>query len=118
MIQSGAKLDAVDEDGNTPIHAAMFFAASPYSKESSGVLMLIKCGASLKIRNKDGSTLLECALKGNLFNSKVKMPNLKVLLYNEKMWILNSHECSSYKITEIHQYELVDDFFLLPFPEI
>ena len=81
LIQMGAKLDAKDNRGDTPIHTA----TNPWN-DSSKVLMLLRYGASLKIRNQDGLTPLECVLKGgSIFNFNVRMPHFKVISYNEMM---------------------------------
>ena len=83
LIQMGAKLDAKDNRGDTPIHTA----TNPWN-DSSKVLMLMRYGASLKIRNQDGLTPLECVLKGgSIFSFNVRMPHFKVILYNEMMWM-------------------------------
>ena len=81
LIQMGAKLDAKDNRGDTPIHTA-----TNLWNDSSKVLMLMRYGASLKIRNQDGLTPLECVLKGgSIFSSEVRMPHFKVISYNEMM---------------------------------
>ena len=81
LIQMGAKLDAKDNRGDTPIHTA-----TNLRNDSSKVLMLMRYGASLKIRNQDGLTPLECVLKGgSIFSFNVRMPHFKVILYNEMM---------------------------------
>ena len=78
LIQMGAKLDAKDNRGDTPIHNLW--------NDSSKVLMLMRYGASLKIRNQDGLTPLECVLKGgSIFSFDVRMPHFKVISYNEMM---------------------------------
>ena len=57
LIQKGAKLDAKDNIGQTPIHLAVL------EMRLSRIEMLARYGSSLKIRNLDGFTPLECALK-------------------------------------------------------
>ena len=68
LIQMGARLDIKDGDGQAPIHLAVL------KRRPSMVAMLVKNGVSLKIRNQDGLTPLECALKHSL-------RCIKVLLY-------------------------------------
>ena len=76
----GAKLDAKDNNGDTPFHNLW--------NDSSKVLMLMRYGASLKIRNQDGLTPLECVLKvDSTFSFDVRMPHFKVISYNEMMWM-------------------------------
>ena len=68
LIQMGARLDIKDGDGQAPIHLAVL------KRRPSIVEILAKNGVSLKIRNQDGLTPLECALKHSL-------RCVKVLLY-------------------------------------
>ena len=65
LIQNGAKLDAKDNKGQTPLHLAVL------EMNLSRIEMLARYGASLKIRNRDGFTPLECALK------EITEPDLK-----------------------------------------
>ena len=68
LIQMGARLNIKDGDGQAPIHLAIL------KRRSSIAAMLVKNGVSLKTRNQDGLTPLECALKNSL-------RCIKVLLY-------------------------------------
>ena len=71
LIQNGARLDDKDFERQSPIHLAIL------SKEPSRVAMLVKYGASLKIRNEYGLTPLECALK-----TDDNLKCIKVLLFS------------------------------------
>ena len=80
LVRKGAKVDAKNANGNTPIHTATTFAKNyPY------VLMLMRFGSSMNIRNQDGFTPIEYALKKNQFFNKydAKLRNFKVISYNE-----------------------------------
>ena len=68
LIQMGARLDIKDGDGQATIHLAIL------KRRPSMVEILVKNGVSLKTRNQDGLTPLECALKHSL-------RCIKVLLY-------------------------------------
>ena len=61
----GARLNIKDGNGQTPIHLAVL------KRRSSMVAMLVKNGVSLKTRNQDKLTPLECALKHSLRCIKV-----------------------------------------------
>ena len=78
LIQNGAKLDAKDNQGQTPIHLAAL------RMRSSSIEILVRHGASLKIRNNFGFTPLEYALKGNTPNIEQKLKCIKALCYIEK----------------------------------
>ena len=77
MIENGARLDVKDFDNQTPLHLAIL------SKKPSHVAMLVKYGASLKIRNEHGMTPLECALKMDVANVDNKLKCIKALLFSE-----------------------------------
>ena len=81
LVRKGAKIDAKNANGNTPIHLATTFAKNyPY------VLMLMRFGASMTIRNQDGFTPIECALKKKnpLINKyDAKLRSFKLISYNE-----------------------------------
>ena len=81
LIQNGAKLDAKDVHGQTPIHLAAC------RKDPSKVSILAKYGASLKMRNEDGLTPLEVALIFDVFswNLEQKLNSIKVLTYSGMM---------------------------------
>ena len=78
LIRNGAKLDAKDHQGQTPIHLAALMM------RSSRIEILARSGASLKIRNNFGFTPLEYALKGNTPNIEKKLKCIKALCYIEK----------------------------------
>ena len=78
LIQNGAKLDAKDHQGQTPIH----FAA--LTMRSSRIEMLARYGASLTIRNNFGLTPFENALQANTSDIDHKLKCIKVLCYKEK----------------------------------
>ena len=78
MIENGARLDVKDFDNQTPLHLGIL------SKKPSYVTMLVKYGASLKIRNEDGLTPLECALKTDVANIDNNQKCIKVLLSSGK----------------------------------
>ena len=81
LIQNGAKVDAIDKRGDTPIHQV----SNPWHGKSK-VLKLMRYGASLKIRNKNGLTPVECALKEiAIYSFDVRMPYFKAISYNEMM---------------------------------
>ena len=81
LIQNGAKVDAIDKRGDTPIHQV----SNPWHGKSK-VLKLMRYGASLKIRNKNGLTPVECALKEiAIYSFDVRMPYFKALSYNAMM---------------------------------
>ena len=80
LVWKGAKLDARNGGGDTPIHLAAIFKKNyPY------VLMLMRFGASMNIRNHNGYTPIECALRENPIFEKydAKLRNFKVISYNE-----------------------------------
>ena len=81
LIQYGAKIDAKDVEGQTPLHLAA------HSRNSSKALILLEFGASLKIRNRDGFTPLEVALNVNVFswNHEQKLNLIKLLAYSGMM---------------------------------
>ena len=70
LIQKGAKINAKDLSGIT-LHG-----------RSSIVDILLRNGASLKIRNQDGLTSLECALKRNALLMNHNLKHTKVLFYS------------------------------------
>lgn len=59
LIARGAKIDARNHDGYTPLH----FAAEAGSRAM--VELLLRAGASLQSRTGDGLTPLHCAARGN-----------------------------------------------------
>ena len=77
LIQNGAKLDAKDDNGQTPIHLAAL------RMRSSWIEMLVRYGASLKSRTKYGLTPLEYALKANATNMEPKLKCIKALCYKD-----------------------------------
>ena len=78
LIRNGAKLDAKDHQGQTPIHLAALMM------RSLGIEILVRYGASLKIRDNYGFTPLECALQASAANMELKLECLKALCYKEK----------------------------------
>ena len=74
LVQKGAKLDAKNIKGDTPIHLA-----AKFGRNYPQVLMLMRFGVFMNIRNH------ECALKENPFFDKydAKLRNFKVISYNK-----------------------------------
>ena len=81
LIQNGAKLEAKDIHGQTQIQLAIC------RKQSSMVQILLRYGASLKMRNEDGFNPLEVALILDVFswNHEKKMNLIKFLTYSGMM---------------------------------
>ena len=77
LIQMGVRLDTSDRQGQTAMHLATFYAIG-----SSKLEKLVRYGASLKIRNRNGMTPLEFALKENAYKKRNAM---KILCYNAGM---------------------------------
>ena len=80
LVPKGAKLDAKNARGDTPIHLAI-----SYGGKYQQVLTLMKLGVSMNIRNHDGLSPIECAfLKENQYvNNDAKLRTFKVISYNE-----------------------------------
>ncbi|KAI5810670.1 ankyrin repeat-containing domain protein [Pyronema omphalodes] len=57
FISRGALVNAMDEEGNTPLHLAV---RQPYNKNTGeGVEVLLRYGARVDVRNKDGETPMD-----------------------------------------------------------
>ena len=78
LIQSGAKLDAKDDEGQTSLHLAVL------RRKVLKIEMLMRYGASLKIRNNFGFTPLEYAFQGNAATMEHKLKCIKALCYKEE----------------------------------
>ena len=79
LIRNGAKLDAKDHQGQTPIHLAALMM------RSLGIEILVRYGASLKIRDKYGFTPFEYALQGNVATTiEHELKCIKALCYKEE----------------------------------
>ena len=74
LIQMGVKLDTRDRQGQTAMHMATILAI-----RTSKLEKLVRYGASMKIRNHNGMTPLEFALKENAYK---KRHPIKVLCYS------------------------------------
>ena len=77
LIQMGVKLDTRDRQGQTAMHMATIYAIRLSKLEK-----LVRYRASLKIRNQNGMTPLEFALKKNAYK---KRHPIKVLCYSAGM---------------------------------
>ena len=77
LIQNGAKLDAKNDQGQTPIHFAALMM------RSSRVEMFKRYGASLTIRNSYGLTPFENALHSNNSGIDHKLKCIKALCYKK-----------------------------------
>ena len=79
--KSGADIDSKDnsKSENSKRHFAIFHQRKGHA------LVLLRSGASLNIRNQEGFTPIEFALKENPFTIKcdAKLSNFKVISYNE-----------------------------------
>ena len=78
LIQSDAKLDAKDDEGQTSLHLAVL------RRKALKIEMLLRYGASLKIRDNYGLTPLENALQANQANvvlMEKKLKCMKALCY-------------------------------------
>lgn len=54
LIEAGANVDALDVDGNTPLHRAVSLGGHTIE-----ILSLLKSGANCKVRNKDDKSLMD-----------------------------------------------------------
>ena len=66
----GARLDTRDRHGQTALHIASNFDTMVYGTKLSKLKILVRCGASLRIRDQDGNTPLEYALKESVFDRR------------------------------------------------
>ena len=76
LLDHGVEIDAYD-GGVTPIHIAVEFCENNPLEHTK---MLLRKGASLKIKYVDGNTPLECALKKD---TGKKLDSMKVITYHQ-----------------------------------